>query len=98
MWEAMSMVADETDPVDVNISQENYPLTTVALTDLRAKRDHLAAVHEEREEAVRGYAVKIVELWTRLGVSLDERTSFFQHNAGLGDEVVQAVSLSYACR
>jgi len=96
MWEAMSMVPDETDPIDVNISQENYPLTTVALADLRSKRDHLSAVHEEREEAVRGYAVQIVELWTRLGVSFDERTSFFQHNAGLGDEVVQACKAELA--
>ncbi|PRP86612.1 hypothetical protein PROFUN_05091 [Planoprotostelium fungivorum] len=88
IWEALSMDANTADEVDRQIESGEVSLSAASITSLKSKRDALTLLHQEREEEVRGYAVKIVELWNLLGVSPEDRTIFFQRNTGLGQEVV----------
>jgi protein regulator of cytokinesis 1 len=60
------------------------------IEQLEEKAESLQRKQNEREEQVKEYAKQITALWERLGISQEERDSFFECHQGLGPAVITA--------
>jgi hypothetical protein len=107
-WSVISSLAEEintlwgelgfapADEYDACIAPPNKGLglgwTTGAIELLQGKARSLAAEKSIREERIMIIGQQITTLWKRLATPEDEQTAFLESHAGIGDDVISAVS------
>lgn len=90
----MEELVDELQEPDI-IENLKKPLSRDSLRRLQEEDARLMALKDEREEEVKGLAVKITELWQTLHVSEEEQLTFYEQNTGLSSAIVQVVCVFF---
>lgn len=93
LWEELGFVA--ADDAEKSISRGEFDSlgwSTHVIARLRGKIDALLAEKAAREERIMVMGQAITALWKRLATPEEEQTAFLEAHAGIGDDVIAAVS------